>query len=84
MRKSNRNANHTPLVHGEYNEKGYDLWVSGEMVYAAGNHAHDSTQYAQCKENRLPLKTLRRLCIKTAKEIAVERGGRFCGVERVN
>ena len=33
--------------------------------------------------DRLPLRTLRKFCIKTTREIAVERRGIFAGVERV-
>ena len=72
-----------PAVHGEYNRNGYDVWVGGRLVYAAGNHVQDSTQYATCEPDRLPLKAIRKFCIQTAREIAAERGGRFAGVERV-
>jgi len=30
-------------VDGEYNRNGYDVWVGGRLVYAAGNHVQDST-----------------------------------------
>ena len=50
---------------------------------SAGNHVHDSTQCATTKQDRLPLKTIRRFCIKTAHEIAEEQNGTFGGVERV-
>ena len=71
-----------PVVRGEYNRNGYDVWIGGRMVYAAGNHVQDSTQYAQSAQDRLPLKTIRQFCIKTAREIATERRGIFAGVER--
>ncbi len=72
-----------PVVHGQYNCNGYEVWVGDRLVYSAGNHAQDSTQPALREEDRLPLKTIRQFCIKTAREIAEEQGGRFAGVERV-
>jgi hypothetical protein len=73
----------TPLVRGRYNGNGYDVWVGGQFVYMAGNHVHDSTQPALCEKDRLPLRTIRKLCHRTTREIAVERGGVFAGVERM-
>jgi hypothetical protein len=72
-----------PSVHGEYNRNGYEVWVGGRVVYQAGNHVHDSTQPAMTEKDRLPLRTIRQFCLKTARDIAVERGGLFAGVERV-
>ena len=72
-----------PVVSGEYNRDGYEIWCAGRVVYSAGNHVHDSTQHATTKQDRLPLKTIRRFCIKTAREIAEERNGTFGGVQRV-
>jgi hypothetical protein len=70
-------------VRGEYNQDGYAIWCGGRVVYSAGNHVQDSTQCATTKQDRLPLKTIRRFCIKTAHEIAEERNGTFGGVQRV-
>ena len=72
-----------PVVRGEYNRNGYEVWSDGQHVYSAGNHVQDSSQPAPCKQDRLPLKTIRQFCIKTAREIALEHRGRFAGVERV-
>jgi len=72
-----------PIVHGEYSRHGYEVWIAGRTVYAAGNHIHDSSQVAMSEEERLPVRTIRRFCIKTTREIAVERGGVFAGVEQV-
>jgi hypothetical protein len=72
-----------PSVRGEYSRHGYEVWMGGRLVYAAGNHVQDSTQPATRKEDRLPLRTIRKFCFKTTREIAVERGGVFAGVERV-
>jgi hypothetical protein len=71
------------LVHGEFNGNGYEVWIGGRLVYAAGNHVHDSTQPAMCEKDRLPLHTIRKFCTKTTREIATERRGIFAGVERV-
>ena len=72
-----------PLVHGEYGRNGYEVWIGSRVVYSAGNHVRDSIQPAMCGEDRLPLHTIRKFCIKTTREIAAERGGRFAGVEQV-
>lgn len=72
-----------PVVHGQYNRNGYEVWVGERLIYSAANHVQDSTQPALCKRDRLPLKTIRHFCIKTAHEIAAENHGRFAGVERV-
>lgn len=72
-----------PVVSGEYTRNGYEIWYGGQVVYSAGNHVHDSTQCATTKEDRLPLKAIRRFCIRTAHEIAEEQNGTFGGVERV-
>jgi hypothetical protein len=71
------------VVHSQYNRNGYQIWSAGRLVYMAGNHIQDSTQPALCKRDRLPLRTIRQFCIKTAREIASEHRGRFAGVERV-
>ena len=81
MNRSNRTR--PPAVHGEYNRHGYEIWCDGQVVYSAGNHAQDSIQPALCNEDRLPLRTIRRFCIKTAHEIAEEQNRPFGGVERV-
>ena len=70
-------------VRGEYNRDGYEVWIAGDLVYTAGNHVHDSTQPALCKEGRLSLRTIRKFSLKTTREIAFEYRGRFAGVERV-
>jgi hypothetical protein len=72
-----------PVVRGEYNRNGYEVWIDNRLNYAAGNHFQDSSQPALCDEDRLPLKTIRQFCIKTAREVAAEHRGRFVGVERV-
>ena len=70
-------------MHGQYNRNGYEVWLGNQLAYSAGNHVQDSTQPAPCKQDRLPLKTIRRFCIETTREIAAEQNGGFAGVERV-
>jgi hypothetical protein len=77
------NGKQPPAVHGEYNHDVYEIWCGGRVVYSAGNHAQDWTQPATGKQDRLPLRTIRRFCIKTAQEVAEEQNGTFGGVERV-
>jgi len=72
-----------PVVRGEYNRNGYEVWIDNRLDYAAGNHVQDSNQPALNDEDRLPLKIIRQFCLKTAREIATEHHGRFVGVERV-
>jgi hypothetical protein len=72
-----------PITCGEYNHDGYEIWRNGQAVYSTGNHAQDSSQPATTARDRLPLNALRKLCIRTAREIAEECGGTFGGVERV-
>jgi hypothetical protein len=72
-----------PVVRGEYSRNGYEIWCAGRVLYSAGNHVKESTQYATTERDRLPLKIIRRFCIKTAHEIAAEQNGAFGGVERV-
>jgi hypothetical protein len=76
-------AKKEPVVHGQYNRNGYEVWLDEQLVYSAGNHVQDSSQPALCQPDRLPLKTIRQFCIKTAREIAAENHGRFAGIERV-
>lgn len=82
-RHRNNQTKQQPVIHGEYSRNGYDVWMDDQVVYSAGNHIHDSTQPATCEKDRLPLRTIRKFCIKTTREIAIERRGIFAGVERV-
>ena len=33
-----------PVVRGEYNRNGYEVWIDDRLVYSAGNHVQDSSQ----------------------------------------
>ena len=82
-RRLNNRTKQPLLVHCEYSRNGYEVWIGSRVLYAAGNHVHASTQPAACEEDRLPLRAIRKFCHRTTREIAVEGGGIFAGVERV-
>ncbi len=71
------------IVSGEYNQYGYTIWLNHTVVYTAGNHRHDSSQSATNESDRLSVRQIRLMCMKTAKEIATERKGVYAGVEHV-
>ena len=75
------------VVIGEYSEEGYEVQVvSGARIvhsYAAGNHRQDSAQSATPgTPEGLCLHEIRKLCVRTAREIAQEQRARYGGVER--
>lgn len=75
------------VVIGEYSEEGYEVQVvSGTRIvhsYAAGNHRQDSTQSATPGTlEALRLHEIRKLCVRTARDIAQEQLARYGGVER--
>lgn len=75
------------VVIGEFSEEGYEVQVvSGARIvhsYAAGNHRQDSAQSAtQGTPEALRLREIRKLCVRTAREITREHGARYGGVER--
>lgn len=67
------------IVRAEYNLCGYRVFVNDKEVYSAGNGAEDS----QSEGTPLPLSIIRKYAVQTAKDIALEHGGVFDGVERV-
>ena len=71
-----------PAVHGEYNHNGYE---SGAVARSFTRPATTSSirHNPPCNENRLPLTTIHRFCIKTPHEVAEEQNRPFGGVERV-
>lgn len=75
------------VVIGEFSEEGYEVQVVlGARVvhsYAAGNHRRDSAQSATPgTPEALRLREVRKLCIRTAREITREHRARYGGVER--
>lgn len=75
------------VVIGEFSEEGYEVQVvSGTRIihsYAAANHRQDSTQSATCgTPEALCLRDIRKLCVRTAKDMAREHHARYGGVER--
>lgn len=74
------------VVVAEFSEEGYEVQVvvGARIVhsYAAGNHRQDSAQSATPgTRDALRLREIRKLCVRTAKEIAREHSARFGGVE---
>ncbi len=77
----------TKVVIGEYSAEGYEVQVvSGARIvrsYAAGNHRQDSAQSAKPgTPEALRLREIRKLCVRTAREITREHRARYGGVER--
>lgn len=73
------------LVTGEYSQAGYTIFANDMPVYQAANNPWDSTESLPVGDrDALPIKTIRRHCIRTAKEIAAERAAKYGGVERVD
>jgi len=73
----------TRTVTGEYSEDGYEVFVNGQEVYSAGNHALDSKAWAPPgSPETVPLRTLYRYCSGTCREIAREINAKFGGVTR--
>jgi hypothetical protein len=74
------------IIFGEYNKYGYKLFSSRngqvEEVYCAGNSPYESTAIIPCNSGTLPLKTIRKYCIQTGKEMAKEKGCKWNGLER--
>jgi hypothetical protein len=74
------------VVIGEFSEEGYEVQVvSGARIvhsYAAGNHRRDSAQSATPgAQDALRLREIRKLCVRTAREITREHRARYGGVE---
>lgn len=73
-------------VTGEYGRCGYAVFVSSgrgtRAVYTAGNNPSDSQ--ARPDGAALGLRTLRRFCVRTCREIAAERRARYGGVSRIH
>ena len=73
------------IVIGEFSEEGYEVQVivGARIVhsYAASNHRQDSAQSATPgTPEALRLREIRKLCIRTAKDITREQRARFGGV----
>jgi hypothetical protein len=72
-----------PFITGFYDRTGYTVCVDMVNVYSAGNLAADSAVIvAPWTSYALPLRTIRRYCLRVAKEIAREKRGIFTGIER--
>lgn len=68
------------VVVGEYSRDGYVVMTAdGREMHSAGANEHDS--YAPGRG--VLLATIRRWCVRTGREIALEMGAAWGGVERV-
>ena len=70
------------VVTGQYNRLVYEVFLDGQQVCSCGNAHGDSTLVVPANEG-IGLKTLRRFCAKTTREIANESKARYGGIERV-
>ena len=71
-----------PKLIGYYNRDGYRIdEVDGRTLYEGGNNPLESSSVID-RADGLPLRTIRRFCRQTGREIAEERGAEFVGVER--
>ena len=70
------------MITASYNRFGYWIYSGDEVVYAAGNHALDSTISTNDQRVMLPLRAIRSCAIRTARELAAERGEQYVGVAR--
>lgn len=67
------------MIIGEYDKNGYSIMTaSGEVLHEAGANIHDSSAPGQ----DVPLKTIRKWCIGTGKEIAKENNAVWGGAEK--
>jgi hypothetical protein len=77
--KTNK-TNKTKKVYGEYDKFGYRIYLNDEQVYGAGNSPYDSTVIIPVEDENsdaLSLKSIRKYCIKTGKEIAQEHNAKW-------
>jgi hypothetical protein len=75
----------TMAITGHYHEHGYEILSDDDQIYAAGNNPYDSgvsqTLRTECGR-ALPLRKLRSFCVRTAREMALERKEKYNGSQR--
>jgi hypothetical protein len=67
-------------VTGTFSHDGYEVFLDGQPVYAAGNNPHDSVALAD-PGHELSLARIAEFCERSAREIAAEAGAVFGGIE---
>ena len=67
-------------VTGRFSCTGYEVFLDGQQVYAAGDNPHDSTASAE-PGHGLSLSRIAEFCERTAREIAAETGAVFGDIE---
>jgi hypothetical protein len=58
-----------------------DVNTDGKDIYTAGNSPFESQTYVSADEG-VGLRTMRKYCIQTSKELAKENKAQYIGVER--
>jgi hypothetical protein len=77
-----------PYIIGEYNALEYkvlnysDKFPNGEEVYSAGNSPFDSQGYVDADKG-VGLERMKQFCEQTAKEISVENGIEYKGIQLI-
>lgn len=72
------------MIIGYYDHQGYRIESNGRELYTTGNHPLESATILDADDPiALPLKTIRKYCRKSAKEISTERNEPFIGIERM-
>ena len=67
-------------VTGRFSCTGYEVFLDGQQVYAAGNNPHDSVASAEPGHELSPSR-IAEFCERTAREIAAETGAVFGDIE---
>lgn len=74
-----------PSYYGEYNSYGYAIYTENEhgtyTVYSAGNSTKDGAVYLVPCKDTLSADKLREFCENTGKELALENGAVWQGVQ---
>lgn len=70
------------MVTGEYCETEYFVFSNGNQIYSAGNAPGESSAIVP-PERGVGLRTMRKFCAQTAKEMAEERGEKYGGISRI-
>lgn len=74
-------------VYGAYNLYGYAVYEMLDngyvnTLYVAGNARYESTTYVPLNSPAaLDLQTIREMCEQTTKEMALEQGAKYTGIE---
>jgi len=73
---------HKDVVCGEYSATEYEVLKNGQPIHSAGNALGDSTMIVPA-ERGVGLRTMRKFCINTTKQLAKENKAIYGGVDRI-